>query len=565
VIGVLAQGGLGSALEEQLAATVRAHAVLLLEHARDDFAGLDRAAVQHEVKALADANGVRITFIRRDGTVVLDTQHSPDTMEDHRGRIEVQEALVRGEGRSARRSRTLDHELFYIAVVEDPGAGRNGVVRAALPLEDVQRQLSELRRSTLFGALLAALAALAIGAWMARRITAPVAELTRVAESMRQGEYEARIAAPGRDELGVLAAALNRMGGEVTQRIARLTSDEARLRAMLAGMVEGVVAVDEFDRISFTNRAARDLLAMPKRGAEGRRLWEVARVSGLAELVSAARDSDSAAQAELTLVQAGGERLVQSTAHRFVADDRIGVVVVFADVTELRRLERVRQDFVANVSHELKTPLTSIRGYVETLLDGALHDERNNARFLEKIDANVQRLHALVIDLLSLARIETQEGGLALAQVDWRRLLQASVRRAETLSRRRGVHVRVELDGDNFAVLGDEESLTQVVDNLLDNALKYTPEGGTVSARLEAQEDTVTLSVRDTGIGIPHEDQERIFERFYRVDRARSREVGGTGLGLSIVKHLVQAMQGEIALESEPGDGSCFTVRIPRP
>ena len=233
------------------------------------------------------------------------------------------------------------------------------------------------------------------------------------------------------------------------------------------------------------------------------------------------------------------------------------------DISELRRLERIRRDFVANVSHELKTPLTSIRGYVETLLDGALHDEQNNTRFLEKIEQNVQRLSHLVTDLLSLARIEAQEGALPLERVDLHGLIEQAQRRHEPSAIGRDQTLRLESCTGALQVLGDREALTQVIDNLVDNALKYTPSEGHVTIRVKRHERDAVIEVQDDGIGIPKEDIERIFERFYRVDKARSRAVGGTGLGLSIVKHLVVAMRGEVEVESEVDEGTTFRVRLP--
>jgi len=299
-------------------------------------------------------------------------------------------------------------------------------------------------------------------------------------------------------------------------------------------------------------------------GAElrGERLWESARVPEIPELLAEARRSDAAAQRELSLLHAGRELVVRAQAHRFADGERVGVVVVFHDISELRRLERIRRDFVSNVSHELKTPLTSIRGYVETLLDGALHDEQNNVRFLEKIEQNVQRLSHLVTDLLSLARIEAQEGSLPLERVDLHGLVEQALRRHEPNAVGRDQTLRLESCAGALQVLGDREALTQVLDNLVDNALKYTPPEGHVTIRVKREVGHAVLEVQDDGIGIPKEDIERVFERFYRVDKARSRAVGGTGLGLSIVKHLVHAMKGEVEVESVVDEGSTFRVRL---
>ncbi len=434
------------------------------------------------------------------------------------------------------------------------------LVRA--PFDEGDAVLAVLGDRLWLAAGISALVALALGMLVASGIARPIAEMKRAAEDLRDGDYRSRVRLRRGDEIGVLAIALDRLGEELARRIADVTSDEAQLRAMLAGMVEGVVGVDDEDRVVFSNSAARDLLGIEHDARPGTRIWELVRRPELDALIQEARGTDAAARRELVLDHDGRERVLGAQAHSFRAAGTSGVVVVFDDITDLRRLERIRRDFVANVSHELKTPLTSIRGYVETLLEGALADPQNNERFLRKVLDNVMRLHHLVTDLLSLARIESQEGSLALVEVDWRAILTQAARRHEGTARLKGIDLRIQAPAGELRVLGDAESLTQVVDNLVDNAIKYTGEGGAVTLALGKDGERGILEVRDTGIGIPNEDLQRIFERFYRVDKARSRALGGTGLGLSIVKHLVQAMNGIVSVESEFGRGSIFRVKL---
>jgi len=279
-------------------------------------------------------------------------------------------------------------------------------------------------------------------------------------------------------------------------------------------------------------------------------------------LIGSARKSRAAARKEIELHRAGKELVLNAHASPFQGGGRRGVVVVVHDVSDLRRLENVRRDFVANVSHELKTPLAVIKGFVETLLDGALHDEENGERFLGRIDANVDRLTHLVTDLLSLAHIESRGGSIEKRAVDWCWIVEEVLERHQAVAERKGLDLVPSLSDGPFRVLGDGEAMTQVLDNLVGNALKYTAEGR-IEVSLERAGDRGLLRVRDTGLGIPSGDRERIFERFYRVDKARSRELGGTGLGLSIVKHLVLSMDGEVSVESEIGHGSVFTVSLP--
>jgi len=371
----------------------------------------------------------------------------------------------------------------------------------------------------------------------------------------RQMEHTLGIA--GAALVGVFGALV--LGVVAGRRItAPIYQEQAQLRSMVAGIPVGLVAVDGVDRVLFANNAACQMLGQDTLLIIGEKLANLVKGSALPDLArDARRDDASNMETEFSV----REMVISAHAVRFEGGGPSSVVVVLEDVTSLKRLERIRRDFVANVSHEIKTPLTSIKGYVETLITGALHDEQNNMRFLRKIDDHVGRLTNLVQDLLSLARIEAQEGSLRLAETDWRPIVEGAVRRHEPELQSRGLTFAMELEPD-CVVMGDSESMTQVLDNLLDNAIKYTPAGG-VRVRLFRAGSQVSLQVEDSGLGIPPEDRERIFERFYRVDKARSREMGGTGLGLSIVKHLAQAMHGEVRLVSEVGKGSQFTVTLP--
>jgi len=437
------------------------------------------------------------------------------------------------------------------------------VLVTSIPLTEIENQLGSMRARILLGAGIGSFVAIALGLLIAQRTTAPITRMIRTAEELREGRFGARVLDLPTDEIGVLGDALNRLGEEITRRIARLWDDEAQLRAMLAGMAEGVVAVDGEDRVVFANEAARTLLGIGDGDIRGKRLWELARIADFDRLISEARTTGGTARRELTAVSDGGASMLAAYAHPFGPQSASGVVVVLHDITELRRLERVRRDFVSNVSHELKTPLTSIRGYVETLLSGALHDEQNNERFLEKIDKHVNRLDHLVSDLLSLARLESQGDALQMEDLDLQPILQQALGAHDAAAREKNLECRIGAPAGPVRVHGDPEAITQVIDNLLSNAIKYTAEQGQVSLKLQRDGEWAVLEVKDTGVGIPAEDLERVFERFYRVDKARSRDLGGTGLGLSIVKNMVQAMHGEVSVESELGTGSCFRVRLP--
>ena len=506
-----------------------------------------------------------MTLIRGDGVVILDTEAEAASMENHAGRPEVQAARAQGFGSDLRSSETVGVEYLYVAHAPFPDDPSACTVRLAMPTRLVDEEAGLITPLIFAGGAVAALLALVVSVYLVGRISLPLERIREVAAALTAGDYSARVAldhsSRSGDELGEMANALNRLGFDMRQRVADLTAGQERLRAMVAGMVEGVVAVDEDDRVIFSNHAARSLLGLPA-DAERLPLGDLVKVSGLDALMDGARLSDRSSQCELEMSTTDEDAIVRAQAHRFQNGAEMGVVVVLHDVSELRRLERIRRDFVANVSHELKTPLTSIRGYVETLLDGAIDDDEHNVRFLEKIENNVERLNHLVMDLLSLARIESQAGMLSRQSIDLHSILEEAMRRYEATAEAREQALVLDACSGSVRILGDHEALTQILDNLFDNALKYTPDEGTVTVRVFRGATHATLEIEDDGVGIPKEDQARIFERFYRVDKARSRAVGGTGLGLSIVKHLVHAIQGTIELESEPGEGSTFRVQL---
>ncbi len=394
-------------------------------------------------------------------------------------------------------------------------------------------------------------------------------ELQRGFTAIGSGSVPRPVTAAVGGQLGNLARGFNELASLLAIRLARLEEDRQLLAAVLGGMTEGVIAVDARRRLLFANEAAGTLFALGA-GSVGRLVAELIRSPPVQEAVNATLGGPGPHRAEILVAGAdargvGGHLSLAVQGTALPGSPPPGAVLVFHDVTDLRRLERMRQDFVANASHELKTPLAAIKAYTETLLDGALHDDAVNTRFLGQIDVQADRLNQLIQDLLRLARIEAganafHHGPLRLGPIV-RKIVEAYRSRAETI----GLRYEPDLPGDEGPLVrADEEAIRQVLDNLIDNALKYTPEGGRVAVVCVVDADRVTIEVVDSGIGIPRDDLPRIFERFYRVDKARSRELGGTGLGLSIVKNLVNSLGGQIAVESRPGQGSTFRVTLPR-
>jgi two-component system phosphate regulon sensor histidine kinase PhoR len=395
--------------------------------------------------------------------------------------------------------------------------------------------------------------------WNTRSLIVPLAEVLRAARSVAQASHATPIPTADVDEESIsrLGAALNSISGDLAERFRQLADERHRLEAVIAATLEGVVALDEDGRVTLANQAAQRLLTMGPRECLGRMFAEVSRVPRLAILADEAVAANELRTDELR--QDGQTLQVYATP----LGSRAGVALVIHDLTEMRRLESVRRDFVANVSHELKTPLTSIRGYVETLLEGGLEDTENNLRFLKKIDVHVNRLAALITDLLSLSRIESGEAFNQRLRLNLTDVLLGAYQRLAPDAQEKALDMRVDAGSEPIYILGDLEALRQILDNLIDNAIKYNKPGGLVELGIARDGARARITVRDTGVGISREDLPRIFERFYRVDKARSREVGGTGLGLSIVKHLVQALDGEIQVQSEEGVGATFTVWFP--
>jgi two-component system phosphate regulon sensor histidine kinase PhoR len=404
---------------------------------------------------------------------------------------------------------------------------------------------------------------------LARRFTQPLEGLARGADRLAHGEFAHRIAPSGGKEFRLLAHSFNAMGARLAETFSELEQDKEQLRTILSGLVEGVVAFDREQRILFANDRAAVLLDFPPGQAVGRKLWEVTRQRAVQDAAQKCLRGGGPYRESIDLNGNPETSLALSVSALpgVGGGAGAGAVMVFNDVSEIRRLERLRQDFVANVSHELKTPIANIKSSIEVLLDGAIDEPATRGMFLDEIDAQSTRLDALVADLLTIARIESGEATMDFEVVAVEDAVHACLDRHRTRAEAKGMT----LDGvallgcpPDLSVWADEEALAQVLDNLVDNAIKYTPEDGRVTVRWESTAQQVCFEVEDSGIGIPARDLPRIFERFYRVDRARSREMGGTGLGLAIVKHMVQTMRGTVRVTSTESRGTTFRVCLPR-
>ncbi len=506
----------------------------------------------------------RATVINPQGVVLADSQHDPETMENHANRPEIQQAIQRQVGASIRHSATLNRDLCYLALRIDYGGRPGFVLRLAVPVTDVDAAIAAVRWRTLGASLVAALVALGIAYFFSRTFTQRINRLQAFAESLVEARFSGIYAPVEDDELGALGRSLNRMSAQLRELVDRLSLESARREAILASMVEGVLAVDADLRVTFCNDSFARVVGARTPVPELVPLLDLVRDPGLIDMLTQVLASGQSVKQRLQL-PAAEARVFEAQATPLAAPTRRGAIAILHDITDLERLERVRKDFVANVSHELRTPLTAIRGYTETLLEGALEDKENNRRFLEIIKAHAIRLNNIASDLLTLSELESGKPAGEPERISIRAAIEAALCTVEPEARLRGVSL-VKGPLEDAEVLGSRTHLEQALVNLLDNGIKFNRPGGEV--RIESSPTSngkIRVAVTDAGIGIPSEHLPRIFERFYRVDKARSRELGGTGLGLSIVKHLVERMNGSVTVESQLGRGSTFAVLLPCP
>jgi two-component system phosphate regulon sensor histidine kinase PhoR len=532
-------------------------------------AGAPTAEPQDFAVHVSRAVGARVTLIAPDGRVLGESERTLADLaaiDNHAGRPEVRAALEGATGRDLRRSATTDAPLLYVAVPVRDDATTLGVLRLAVPLSAVTASYATLHRVMLAGGAVALLVALGIGIFVAGRVTRPVVEMQSIARQMSEGSFLVRAPTRSIDEIGTLGRSLNVMAGRLREKIEDLEEEQAKITAILDAMVEGVIAVDGHEHILLLNEQARVMFGLGGMRGEGKPFLEVIRNADLHEIFRAVQPpgAEVAIHREVTTTSPVPRVLGVNAVRLRAAGGASGVVMVLHDLTALRRLERVRTEFVANVSHELRTPLTAIQGYLETLLSGALEEPENARRFLEIVLRHSERLGRLLNDLTDLSNIELGKVTLRLEAVRLDEVVGSVAEMIAPKAARSRVTVTTDTPTKLPPVPADRDRLAQILINLVDNAVKYTPEGGavTVTAR-PLGDEAVEIAVGDTGIGIPAADLPRITERFYRVDKARSRELGGTGLGLAIVKHLVLAHGGDLHIESQEGRGTTVRFTLP--
>ncbi|MCC6126690.1 MAG: PAS domain-containing protein [Pirellulales bacterium] len=544
-----------------------ARAMLLEKRFLIELAAGNSERIDALCKELGKKGAMRITVVLPDGTVAGDSDESPKQMDNHADRPEIIAALANSSGNTERYSHTLHEARCYVAIPLHEGSKILGVLRTSVSVKSIESALNTIRFRIIAICAAMALMVAATSWWFLRRITRPLEVLRTGAERLAEGDLTYKLSVGDIQEFGALAESLNRMAAALDEKIRDLVSQGNERESILSSMAEGVLAVDAEERLLRVNEAAAKLLGIDAEQAAGRTLQEVVRNRELQRLVASVLSSHRPREDEIVLRGERGERYLQAqgTVLRDARQIR-GALVILHEVTQLKKLEKVRRDFVANVSHELRTPVTSIKGFVETLLDGAMHNPEELPRFLQIVAVQTDRLNAIIEDLLTLSRIEQEEekAEIALGQAAVRSVLETAVEVCRMKAAEKNVRLEMTCDAELTAAV-NAPLLEQAVINLIDNAIKYSSPEQAVLVTAEPGDGEIAIRVRDRGCGIGREHLPRIFERFYRVDKARSRKLGGTGLGLAIVKHIAQAHGGRATVESTPGQGSTFTIHLPHP
>jgi two-component system phosphate regulon sensor histidine kinase PhoR len=551
----------------QTGAGLEARARLAQEHVLDLLAGNDLTALQAFCVTAGENSGTRLTVTAVDGEVLADSDEDPGRMENHGGRPEIIAALAGRPAPSLRFSHTLQEKMMYVAIPLVQEGRTRGVLRTAIPVTFIDQALRAIFLKIVWGCLIVALLVALVAWFIARRISRPLEEMRLGAERFADGNFTSKLREEGAEEVASLARAMNTMAGQLDGRIKTIARQHSQLQAVFSSMVEGVITVDTEERILDINQAGARLLNLDPEKLRGKNALMAVRNLTLQRFISRTLAEANPIEGEIDLTGRGGqEKYFYAHGARFqdAAKMTSGAIIVINDVTSLRRLENMRRDFVANVSHELKTPITSIEGFAETLLDGALESPEDARRFVEIIAKQSKRLHAIIEDLLALSRLEQEQEETSLALTEEKIItpLRRAIEICELKAAEKKISIELEAPTDLTAYLSSP-LFEQAITNLLVNAIKYSDEGGRVLVRAGKRErDKIAVEVQDFGAGVAPQHLPRLFERFYRSDAARSRKLGGTGLGLAIVKHIVQAHGGEVEVASELGKGSTFTILL---
>lgn len=562
VIGVLVVGTAQFMIEKQIRGDLVSRVENEMMSEARIIALMTTEKIAERAAELAKGSLSRITLIDPSGKVLADSDHSNADMDNHFNRSEIQEARLKGSGVSVRYSHSLGMDMVYTAVILGDVKQPRGYVRLARPLAGVDHSIDRLRQTLLRILFLVVLLSLAAAFIISARLISAIRKLAVFTEKVRTGTISGQILVGSRDEIGALAANINTMVEVLHEKIRRADEEKRKVEALFAGMNEGVVVLDAANRIESVNRGMEEMTGRTATDMVGRTILETFRNPFLHDLLERFQENGTTVCGEIALE--GNRPLTMDVTFSEVQGGSRKTMLVFHDVTRLKMLERIRTDFVANVTHEIRTPLTAIIGFAETLQRGALDDRKAALKFLDTIRGNAERLNRLVDDLLTLSRLELGEATVHPEAMQIEETLDQVLAVIKENAKGKGITIRKEVVGELPRILSDRDRMAQILLNILDNAVKFTPPGGSILVTASPEnEDFLTIRIADTGIGIPKGEIPRLGERFYRVDKTRSREMGGTGLGLSIVKHLMMEHRGRIAIDSTLGHGTTVTLRFP--
>jgi len=550
---------------EETAQDLRYRSLLLMSQLKDYIKELNPAKVDSICKKYGEKISSRITVILPDGRVIGDTEADPAFMDNHSDRPEILKAMQGIVGQNIRYSHTIDADMLYVAMPVYDNDRLIAVIRTSIALTSLENALRDANQRTFFAVILIAFSIMIASYVIARKISKPLEILKNGADRFARGDLDQKIHIKASEELNSLANALNNMALELNDRIVDVERQRNEKEAILASMVEGVLAVDLDEKIISFNQAAAELFGIDINNAPGQTIQEVIRNARLQLLINKAIESNEKVVDEMVLYD-GKELYLQVHAAPLVNRDneKLGVLVVFENITRIKKLENIRREFVANVSHELKTPITSIRGYIETLMDNPDLNDEEARKFLEIATKHTNRLNAIIDDLLQLSKIEQdfEKGAITLNIGKIQPAIQNAIRYCQSNTIQKNIKINLTCSPDLEANI-NSQLLEQAIINLIDNAINYSKPGEPIDINVQKSQAEIIIEVKDNGCGIEADHLPRLFERFYRVEKSRSRDKGGTGLGLSIVKHIAQAHGGYPSVDSTPDKGSIFRIHLP--
>lgn len=561
IVGLMVQRQIEEASLRDIRNNLSSQALIL----KQSFANVEYNSseqIQRTVEKIGQQIDTRITLIKADGVVIADSQFSAKDMDNHRNRPEILAAKRSDFGQSQRYSQTLGMAMLYVAVPAIFNGSESGYIRTALSTQRIDEEINYLRRVITIAASLTGLIALFIGYWLAMSFARPLKQMTIIANNYAHGKYQLRIPSHRRDEIGDLARSLNQMADVSSRRFDIIKTERDQLSTILKSMNEGVITVTSDGVISHANVAACRMLRVNADRCLGQPLIDVEPSKNLHQAFLQCQNTQLSVEHNIQLQGYAFARHYRLHVTLLKQSNEAGAILVLQDTTNVKRLENMRSDFVANASHELKTPITAIRGFAETLIEDEEIDKEMKQRFIRKIHGQSIRLSDLVSDLLALSRLENNDQAFK-TQVDLQQVVPRVCANLQAVAQAQQITLNLIANQNSLMVFGDDKALAQMATNIIDNAIKYTSPLGTVTVTIKAEKDCVEFSVQDDGLGIDLDDQQRIFERFYRVDKARSKSLGGTGLGLAIVKHIVQSHRGTLNLKSVINQGSTFTITLP--